>query len=150
MNIQRLKKSTNALFLFLGLLLFSSCDAQDKTTVMEILTGKEVGNAGYIYSDDSIFKLGNKEYSLRSKAIYDADGNIQQLVVYKSEGKLNYNRNDLLGDKKLLDYYELPFQQKMSYSDGKLMDKNNKIAVTYIEDYLINKDDGVVRFYKLK
>lgn len=150
MNIQRLKKLTNALFLFFGLLLFLSCDAQDKTTVIEILTGKEIENADYVYSDGSIFKLGNKEYSLRSKAIYGTDGNIQQFVVYKSEGKLDYNKADLLRDKKMLDYYELPFHQKMSYSGGTLKDKDNKIAVTSIEDYLINKDDGVVRFYKLK
>lgn len=150
MNIQQLKKSTNVLFLFFAVLLFTSCEAQDKTIVMEILTGKEIENDGYIYSDDSIFKLGNKEYSLRSKAIYDVDGNIQQLEVYKSEGKLSYSRAELLEDKKMLDYYRLPFQQKMSYSNGKLSNGDEKIIVIPIEDYLIDKDDSVVRFYKLK
>ena len=150
MNIQKLKKSTNALFLFFAVLLFTSCGAQDKTVVVEILVGKEVENDGYIYSDDSIFKFGNKEYSLKSKAIYDVDGNIQQLEVYKSEGKLSYSRAELLEDRKILDYYGLPFQQKMSYSDGKLSNGDEKITVITFEDYLIDKEDSVVRFYKLK
>lgn len=150
MNTQHLKKSTNVLFLFFAVLLFTSCEAQDKTIVVEILTGKEVESDGYIYSDDSIFKLGNKEYSLISKAIYDVDGNIQQLEVYKSEGKLSYSRAELLEDRKMLDYYRLPFQQKMSYLDGKLSNENKNIIVIPIEDYLIDKDDSVVRFYKLK
>lgn len=148
MNIQHLKKSINVLFF--AVLLLTSCEAQDKTNVVEILTGKEVESDGYIYSDDSIFKLGNKEYSLRSKAIYDVDGNIQQLEVYKSEGKLSYSRAELLEDRKMLDYYRLPFQQKMSYSNGKLSNEDKKITVIPIEDYLIDKDDSVVRFYKLK
>ncbi len=136
--------------MFFTVLLFTNCETQYKTIVVEILTGKEVENDGYIYSDDSILKLGNKKYSLRSKAIYDLAGNIQQLEVYKPEGKLSYSRDELLEDRKILDYYRLPFLQKMSYSKGKLSNKNEKITVIPIENYLIDKDDNVVRFYKLK
>ncbi|QMU63604.1 MAG: hypothetical protein GKR88_17145 [Flavobacteriaceae bacterium] len=151
MNFQRPKKLTKVLFFFVAILISTSCKVQNKTTVVEILTGIEIESDDYNYSDESILKLGNVEYLLRSKAIYDTNGDIQELEIYKSEGNLNYDRSKLIEDISLLEYYGLPFHQKLSYSDGVITkDENDRIDVTAIGDYLINEDDNIVRFYKLK
>ncbi|MEZ4878019.1 MAG: hypothetical protein R2805_10775 [Flavobacterium sp.] len=149
MNIQQLKKSTNTLFSFFAMLLFLSCNAQNKTIIVEILTGVEIKGDGYTYSEESIFNLGGKKYSLRSKANYDSNGNIQQLEIYKSEGKLNYDRPNLINDRSLLEFYGLPFQQKITYSNDVLKNGDDEINATSIGDYLISTSDSVVRFYKL-
>lgn len=151
MNIQRLKKSTNVLFLFAGILLSTSCDAQNKKKVVEILTGIEIKSNDYHYSDEFHFKLDSVEYSLRSRAIYDTNGDIQQLEIYKPEGKSNYDRLKLLEDKRLMEYYGFPFHQNFIYSDGVIIkNKDDRINVAFTGDYLINKDDNMVRFYKIK
>lgn len=151
MKIQRPKILTNSFFLFLVMFFFTSCNAQKRPKmIVEIFTGIEVDEE-YNYSDESIFKLGNTVYSLRSKAIYDANGNVQQLEIYKSEGVLKYDRIKLLEDRDLMQYYDFPFHQQYNYLDGVIIkDDNHRINVTSIGEYLISKSGNKVQFYKLK
>jgi len=132
---------------------FVSCEAQKKSKIVEIFTAVEMVDKNYNYSDESVFKLDNIEYSLRSKAIYDASGDIQQLIIYKPEGTLEYNKLQLLEDKNLMVYYDIPLHQSFTYAGGTILkSEDGEIDVIKItEDYLINKTGGdKIRFYKLK
>jgi len=153
MNIQRPKKSINLLLTVLVMVFVVSCEAQKKTKVVEIFMGVQMVDKNYNYSDESVFKLDNIEYSLRSKAIYDTSGDIQQLIIYKPGGALEYNKLQLLEDENLMIYYDIPLHQSFTYAGGTILkSEEGKIDVIKItEDYLINKTGGdKVQFYKLK
>ena len=50
------------------------------------------------------FKLGDYEFDLEEKLIFDASGNLEEYWTYKSEGPLTYSRQDLESDPKFLDH----------------------------------------------
>ncbi|CAM3972996.1 hypothetical protein FLCU109888_11785 [Flavobacterium cucumis] len=151
MNIQQVKKLTNFIFLLSIILFFTGCNAQNKIVFIEILTGVEVQNNIYDYSEESFFILNDIKYSLRSKAKYDINGDIQQLMVYKSDGILIYEKNQLLENKDLISYYNVPAHQNFSYlNEGLLISNNEKIKVVSIGDYIIKKNKKIIYFYRLK
>lgn len=152
MNILRLKKLINLLSAFLVMMCCANCDAQTESKIVEIYTGIEIVDKNYDYSEESVFNLNNVEYSLRSRAIYDLDGEIEQLIIYKVEGAIEYDKNQLLEDKNLLDYYGFPIDQNFIYSDGYIIkSENERIKVVKAgEDYLIsNSSDRKVQIYRL-
>lgn len=152
MNIQRPKKLINLFLAFLVMMRFASCDAQKESKIVEVFTGIEIVDKNYVYSDESVFNLNNIQYSLWSKAIYDLDGEIEQLIIFKPEGALEYTKSQLLEDKNLLDYCGFPIYQNFIYVDGYIIkSENEKIKVVKAgENYLISKSsDRKVQIYKL-
>lgn len=151
MNIQRPKKSINLLSAFLVMMCFANCDAQTESKIVEIFTGIEIVDKNYVYSDESVFNLNNVQYSLRSKAIYDLNGEIEQLIIFKPEGALEYTKSQVLEDTNLMDYYGFPTYQNFIYSGGFIIkSENERIKVIKAgEDYLINNSSDKVQFYRL-
>lgn len=151
MNIQRPRKSINLLSAFLVMMCFANCDAQTESKIVEIYIGIEIVDKNYVYSEESVFNLNNVQYSLSSKAIYDLDGEIEQLIIFKPEGALEYTKSQLLEDKNLLDYYGFPTYQNFIYSGGFIIkSENERIKVVKAgEDYLISNSSDKVQFYRL-
>jgi len=152
MNIQRPKRLINLMSPFLVMMCFANCGAQTELKIVEMFTGIEIVDKNYVYSNESVFNLNNVQYSLRSKAIYNLNGEIEQLIIFKPEGALEYTKSQLLEDKSLMDDYGYPIYQNFIYSGGYIKkSKNERIKVTKAgEEYLISKSsDRKVKFYRL-
>ena len=99
---------------------------KDENKVVQIIGAVSVEGTGYVYSDESVYKDNKgKEYSLRYKAQY-VNGKINKLLVYKSEGVLEYDVKDINSDKKILNYYNLPKKQKFTYINNCISDSKEK------------------------
>jgi len=148
MNSQ--KKLIATIFAFI-LLNHTSCKTQiQERSVNSISMGIEV-QTGYVFSPEAEIKLNNKIYSLRHKAEYDYKGNIVKLTIYKPEGKLEYDKHDLLKDSGLLQYINLPISQHLRYSSLQgLFDENKMVPARVINDSVLISTEGTSKmFYSL-
>lgn len=144
--------SSNPLFILLFIVIFTGCSGE-KSKVIEIFYGIKV-ERGYIFSEESNFEVDeNTKYSLRSKASYGEDGIVSNLVVYKPEGRLEYNREEIIADMGIINFWLLPYSQGLVFTDDKLMDRSGREVdgVEYINATLLMKDEGNgVLFYRLQ
>ena len=121
--------------------------------IKEIFTAVKVTDSNYVYSDESVYKINKKTYSLREKAIYNKNGDIEKLIIYKSEGILEYNKEKILNDIKILKYSGFPLSQKWRFINNNITDSNNnKISkATILNKYiLMSTKDKKVIFYKIE
>ena len=73
------------------------------------------------------------------------------LVQFKPEGKLKYNRDEILKDQNIIEYYGFPLKQNWEFKENELVDGANKIVVEKITaDLLKREENGIISFYKLK
>jgi hypothetical protein len=83
----------------------SSMNKKDKIIkITSSIKAIELSNK-YIYCDSSskgdkscFISFGGRRYLKKEKIIYNNLGNIMKAILYKSEGILEYNRNDLKAD----------------------------------------------------
>ena len=151
MNIQRLRKLTNILLIAICSIALLSCNAQEKLQVKEVFTGVKIDDANYEYAEDAMFVLQGENYSLRQKAVYNLNGDLEMLVQFKPEGKLKYNRDEILKDQNIIEYYGFPLKQNWEFKENELVDGANKIVVEKITaDLLKREENGIISFYKLK
>ena len=151
MNIQRLRKLTNILLIAICSIAILSCNAQEKLQVKEVFTGVKIDDANYEYAEDAMFVLQGENYSLRQKAVYNLNGDLEMLVQFKPEGKLKYNRDEILKDQNIIKYHGFPLKQNWEFKENELVDGANKIVVEKITaDLLKREENGIISFYKLK
>lgn len=151
MNIQRLKKLTNILLIAITPISLLNCNAQQKLQVKEVFTGVKINDANYEYAEDAMFVLNGEDYSLRQKAIYNLNGDLEMLVQYKPEGKLEYKREKILKDQNIIKYTGFPLKQNWEFKGNVLTEGVNKIVVQKITEHLLKREqNGITFFYKLK
>ena len=127
--------------------------SNNKNKIVEVFDAVKITDGNHTFSEESIFKVNKTIYSLRTKAIYDKSGTIEKLILYKPEGILEYNKEHLLKDRKIMNYSGFPFSQKWSYVNGSLTDDsiNYISSVTKVSDYILKSEKNKKTiFYKLK
>tara|TARA_R110002049_G_scaffold286226_1_gene467889 strand:+ start:3916 stop:4377 length:462 start_codon:yes stop_codon:yes gene_type:complete len=152
MNIQRLKRLTKSVFITTLMLGMTSCKGQIETNkVIEIFKGIEIGNDSYSFSEESVFELNGQKYSLRGRAFYTLDGNINNLIVYKPEGALEYDKDDILNDSDILGFYGFPINQNWTYKNNQLVNKKGEvIEVQKVNEKLLKlKETDRITFFKI-
>lgn len=152
MNIQQQKKSISKTLFFLLIFSVISCKGQDtEKKVISILSGIEVVSSEYVYSEESVFKINDKEYSLRAKADYE-NGELIKIIIYKSEGVIEYSKDDILKDSAIATNYGLPTRQNWKFTKSKgLLKDNEVIKVKLSDDFIIEAKEGNnVLIYQLK
>ncbi|MBW2963120.1 hypothetical protein [Mesonia aestuariivivens] len=151
MNTLQLKNLIRTYSMLLFMLLLFSCNAQkEEPRIVEISSGVLVSGENYMYDNNSLFYLGGNKYSLRHKALYDINGALIKLLLYKSEGEIEYNRKEILEDEKLIEYTGFPLKQNWVYKKNKLVDENGKIKIDKeIDNFLIVDKDRITTFYKV-
>jgi hypothetical protein len=92
--------------------------------VREISVAIEIVDSDFVFSDKSTFKLGEATYSFRKKAIYGKNGVVQKLIIYKPEGALEYNEDNILDDPALMIDSGLPTRQNWGLVNSVLADEN--------------------------
>lgn len=119
--------------------------------VSEIFTGVKV-EKGYSFSEESVFKIAGEIYSLRKKAVYNSDGDLVKMTRYKPEGVLDYTKDELTKDVKLLEDFNFPLKQNWIYEEGKIIDNlGESIDVEKIDGkFVLSKQMKQVTFYKIK
>ena len=151
MNFLQRKILSDLVFAAVFLISLGSCGNQKD--VIEVFAAVKVESDGYIYSQESIFRVGEKKYSLRQKAVYGDDGIVQKLIVYRSEGVIEYGKDELGEDRKLLDYLGFPFYQNWVYVNKQLIDgRGEKVEdVKKLGEHLLKAEkNNKSVFYKIK
>lgn len=129
---------------------FASCKGQNETKrVVEIFNGIEIGNDSF--SEESVFEISGQKYSLRGRAFYTLDGNINNLIVYKPEGSLEYDKDDILNDSDILGFYGFPLKQNWTYQNNQFVNKKGEIIeVQKVNEKLLKlKETDGVTFFKI-
>tara|TARA_R110001592_G_scaffold207494_1_gene458372 strand:- start:340 stop:810 length:471 start_codon:yes stop_codon:yes gene_type:complete len=151
MNIQKTGKIIRlTLFVIFASYLSVSCQTDKKVnTVQAIAKGIQVESEDYYFSEEADKKIGETNYSLRSKVEYDLNGDVLRLLVYKPEGVLEYGKEDLVNDKNVLTSYGYSFKNKYTISEDGLFDSNEKVVPTekLERNILSTKTDNKVTFY---
>jgi len=150
MNIQKQRKFTRTVWFFILLCVLACNTHKRKRNITSIFRGLEV-TAGYIHSPESELNIDDKKYSLRDRADFDKSGNIFKLTIYKSDGNLEYSRDELLKETLLLKNIGLAVTQNWMYSSDKGLVKENKIQPAKMIDdsLLIFKEGTITVFCKL-
>ena len=129
----------------------TSCKRIDKQkTIISILKGIEV-DSNYVYSDESILVINNKKYSLRAISEYE-NGKLNKITVFKSEGILEYNKQDVINDIAIAEYYGFPLEQNWIYNPNKGLIKGNQIIeIKLSQQYIILPiERNKVEIYKIE
>lgn len=124
---------------------------RDSGRIVEIFSAVKIID-GYIFSAESVFEVDGTKYSLRQKAIYGRDGEVEQFLLYKPEGTIEYSKAEILKDKKIIDYAGLPFEQKWTYESDYLVDNAGvRIRVRKVNCHLLmhEVDGDRVLFYQM-
>lgn len=102
--------------------------------IREMVIAVEIFNSNYVFSDESMINVGEITYSVRQKAIYGISGAIQKLIVYKPEGRLEYNEEQILRDTQLIGNYGFPVKQNWRRMSDVLTDeKGNYVSrITWV------------------
>lgn len=152
MNATSLKTFVNYIILILLLFNIVNCMPEgDKLKISGIVNTVQVDGKNYEYSEDSHFEINGLYYSKRTEASYDDNGVLKLFTLYKSEGKLEYEKQDIDGDKAIIEFSGLPLKQGWAFEHGKLKKGDNIINVEMINDSLIKTNEGKkVTFFKLK
>lgn len=141
-----------SLTFLLLLSLSGGCKSQNNQLIVtEIMKGLFIYSENYVYSEEAKLEIGNDIYSLRSKAIYPADGDIKTFALYKPEGVLDYSQTDIKADLKLLEYTGFPIKLNCSYDGKTLLIDQTEVKVKKVGNYLISTigNNGSVTIYKL-
>lgn len=150
MNILLLKKLTKRLlftFFFINLL---GCEVQNSFRVKELCTAIEV-DSNFVHSESSLFEMGSQIFSFRQKAIYDLTGMIEMLIVYKSDGIIEYSQNEIKEDMRIIENADLPGNQSWIYNNGNII-KGDSIQIrveSLDEKTFVSKENGKIIIYKL-
>lgn len=152
MNIQRQEKLTNCIFTTLLSFSIISCMIQNiEYKVSEIYIAIKYDNIGYVYSEESIIAIDGSYFSLRQKAIYDDNGDLQKFILYKPEGKIEYQNEDFKKDKAIIDYSGMPLNQQWVFKDNKLKKDSETVEVQKVNNSLAKSNTGkYFIFYKLR
>lgn len=133
------------------LLILFSCNNPTSKKVSEIHTAIRIDNKGYVFSEESFIEINGSYYSLRQKAIYDDEGDLQTIILYKPEGKIEYQKDDLKKDKAIIKNTEMPLNQQWIFRNGKLKTESQAIGVQKVNDSLVMTNIGIETiFYELK
>jgi hypothetical protein len=140
-------KLIGTIFTFI-LLYNTACKALiQERTVNAISIGIEVGT-GYHYSSEAELKLKNSIFSLRYKAEYDHEGNVVMLTIYRPEGILEYQKQDLLQDPALLKSINLPFTQHLKYlSNQGLFNNSELVPASMLNDSVLISTQGTLNMF---
>lgn len=143
-----------SIILFLSNLIACSSVSYKKYRIVEIFNAVKIESDNYVFSRESTFNIDRRhKYSIRQKAIYDKEGVIEKFILYKPEGIIAYSKENIIQDKRLLEYSGFPFIQKWFYVNKTLIDeKGNKIdGIIKIDEFLLKLEIGrKVVFYKIK
>ena len=143
MNFPKKKKLIKLIVFTVIVHIIVNCN-KNNYIIIEISNGIKVSK-NFIYSNESKFKINDTIYILQNKAYYNKNGNLEKIIVFKSEGILTYNKNDLAKDKKIIEYYKFP--QKINLKTFKNLEKinlkNNEII------FFKSKTNGITTFYKI-
>lgn len=153
MSILKLKEFGSRFILLCVLLSCQNCALVDaKKNVIEISTAVPVEDSGYVYSNESLLKVNNDVFSLRSKAYYGRDGELTKLIVYKPEGRIEYQPSELISDTNILTNVGLPRNQSLVYLHDSLKNaKGEIISFEKISDDLLKSSlGGIVMIYRIK
>lgn len=153
MNIQKVKRQINQLLISYFFLTTLSCSmGKPSQGVVEVYTAIEV-DSNFQHSDESLFRVGQRVFSLRSKSCYDSDGVIREFILFKPEGLLRYSKEQLATDKQLMEHHQVYFSQDWLIN-GNLIDiGDRRISVRDIGYNIWEaRDDStmVVTLYKIK
>jgi hypothetical protein len=126
------------------------CQSQPKKFIKEISNAIKV-DSSYRYSNKADTIINGNYYSLKNKAFYDEDGNIESLFVYRTEDIVNYTKQEIFSDIKLLEHLELSSQISFVIETNNLVDKNGvkDILEKIDDDLFISEKDGKVVLYKI-
>lgn len=150
MSIQRTKIFKFFIIIIISSIALLCCKKKSKNTTLEIFKGYEIVNENYVYSEESIFKIKDKTYSLRNKVFYNNQGEVDKLLVYKSEGIIEYTKEEIMKDKLLLETVGLPLSLSWSYDEGILVINEEKMKLKKVKDnVLLGNDRNKVIFYKI-
>jgi hypothetical protein len=133
------------------LICMSFCGNKQKIyKVAKISYAIEVDENNY-FSEESNIEICGNFYSLRRELEYDENGNAVQLRRYYPEGIIEYSRDEILKDTKLLELYNWPIKQLWIYYPNKgLMLDNGILEVEVLDNNIIKqKEKGEVTLYYL-
>lgn len=141
--------------IFFALSLFVSCAGSQSINkrVVHVMNGylfpKEVS---FSYNKDALYQVNNERYIITAKATYDTKGEIEEIVVYKPEGLINYSKADILNDKKLVEYLGFSITQNLVVKSNVLFDGTSTQNVEILEEntMLLKKEEGNLIFYLLE
>jgi hypothetical protein len=117
----------NSLIIVCAFNFFISC--QQKNGEHDFVVTKLIRvDEGYQRSSEKKIKLGDDYYSPLASFKYEKDTLIE-MIVYKSEGVLNYGREELESDSLILKYFKVPSLRKIDLSDNRLIDNGTSLSV---------------------
>jgi hypothetical protein len=126
-----------------------SCDSSQQNRIVEIYNFIPIELSNYKYSNSSNLILGKEEFLIKEKAVYDNLGFIKKLFIYKSEGVVEYSKEELIMDMKILDYLKIPIKQNWIYYKGNIIKGSNIIPVEELHHrYLKPIDKNYSFIYK--
>lgn len=133
---------------YLILSLIFSC-SQNEIYVTEINNFIEADKrAGY--RNSVTFWYENKLYSIKEKAVYDFSRNLLKVIVYYPEGTFELERNDLIQDEKLLQFYGFPLKLTILLKNSDSISINNQLFfIKERVDTLIDKRNQSSKMYIL-
>lgn len=98
---------------------FYSCkqDSSTSLNVKTILRGVKINTISYQYSncEESVCISNSDTISLRNKAEYNTQGMLTIFTIFKSEGALQYSRDDVLNDTALLCNTHIELENKWRF-----------------------------------
>lgn len=128
----------------------SSCSTHEGQ-VTEVMKCIEVLDSSYEYPEQSKLVVAGKKYFVKQRAIYGLGGKLERLVLYKSEGQIEYNLKDLIDDEAILEYAGISIEQQLSFNGTYLVDGDREIKVSKISNDLLQAEkQGEVTLYRIK
>lgn len=141
------------------MMLFYGCQTpiSEQIHVKRILKGTVVRNSQYYqFPEDAKYVVGNDTLSLSSKVDYDKFGELVCLTLYKSEGPLNYSKEEVIKDMNLLNSVEERFKQiwylvndTLLVIEADTMNVNINKKANEIESFVYRKNDNCVVVFEV-
>lgn len=100
-------------------------------------------NEGLFYSKESVLSINGKTFNINSKMYYDENGQATKMIVFGSEGGIEYLNKDLIEDKSLFDHYGFKKYVNINLENIELLKLNN-------EYYLEKSNEKRIRIYRVK
>jgi|GEM_PF-3277736 len=132
------------------ILCLTSCSTYEGQ-VTEVMKCVEVLDSSYEYPEQSKLVVAGKQYFVRQKAIYGVGGKLEKLILYKAEGRIEYNLKDLMNDEAILEYAGISIEQQLRFNGAYLVDGDREMKVNKISNDLLQAEkQGEVTLYRIK
>ena len=143
------------IIIFFALSLFLNCaesQSIDKR-VVHVMNGYLLPKeASFSYNKEALYQVNNERYIITAKATYNTKGEIEEIVVYKADGLINYNKVDIMNDKKLVEYLGFSITQNLAVRGNVLFDGTITQNIEVLEEntVLLRKEEANLLFYLLE